>query len=459
MSNLPAGNSSPGPLRKAAFTLIAFCITMVAVEIASRLAYRVIYKQAFDHSTLHDSRKEIVDTRKEERTLPETSSKSGNSKIRREVLHPYLGFVVDYNELACPDFGFCDRRMRKNPNSPMQPTSDDDFVVVITGGSFAYGVSISSSEDLIENKLRTIPALSDRNIVVHTLAHGGYKQPQQLMALSYFLSLGADFDMIINIDGFNEVALPPAENLPRYTNPFFPRAWYNRVTINRDTALLSRYGGIEFLKDRRARLARRANRTSLEFTAAYNLYWKIRNQRLSQEIQELEKQAANYKVKNKHILPFVARGPEYETRTTQDLYRELAAQWRRSSTQMHALSAAAGIRYYHFLQPNQYLEGSKPMGEQEISVAIYKDHPYSTGVVDGYPELRRQGAALKSTGIQFHDMTQLLADNDSPLYIDACCHLNREGYDIFVADMVERIAADFSSDPEGTNSATGRSNQ
>ena len=33
----------------------------------------------------------------------------------------------------------------------------------------------------------------------------GYKQPQQLMAYNYLLSLGAEFDAVINIDGYNVI--------------------------------------------------------------------------------------------------------------------------------------------------------------------------------------------------------------------------------------------------------------
>ena len=40
-------------------------------------------------------------------------------------------------------------------------------------------------------------------------SHEGYKQPQQLLILSYFLSIGQSFDVVVNIDGFNEVAMSP----------------------------------------------------------------------------------------------------------------------------------------------------------------------------------------------------------------------------------------------------------
>jgi len=43
------------------------------------------------------------------------------------------------------------------------------------------------------------------------------------MRLNYLLALGARFDLFINLDGFNEVALPPAENIPKGVFLFFPR--------------------------------------------------------------------------------------------------------------------------------------------------------------------------------------------------------------------------------------------
>jgi hypothetical protein len=53
----------------------------------------------------------------------------------------------------------------------------------------------------------------------------GWKQPQQPLALSYFLSLGAKYDVVMNLDGFNELALPFLNNLRAGVYPFFPRLW------------------------------------------------------------------------------------------------------------------------------------------------------------------------------------------------------------------------------------------
>src|SRR4029453_15388123 len=57
------------------------------------------------------------------------------------------------------------------------------------------------------------------------------------------------------------------------------------------------------------------------------------------------------------------------------LYAELAAIWARGSHPLELLSRANGIRYYHFLQPNQYT-GQKPMGPEERARAYDESYPY-----------------------------------------------------------------------------------
>jgi len=58
------------------------------------------------------------------------------------------------------------------------------------------------------------------NLVI--LGFPGYKQPQQLLALAYFLSLGAEYDLIINLDGYNDIVLPVTDNYNLGSTPFSP---------------------------------------------------------------------------------------------------------------------------------------------------------------------------------------------------------------------------------------------
>ena len=58
-------------------------------------------------------------------------------------------------------------------------------------------------------------------------------------------------DIIINIDGFNEIALPPTENIPQNVSPFFPRNWYLRIHNLPDLTVRAIVGEITYLRSKR----------------------------------------------------------------------------------------------------------------------------------------------------------------------------------------------------------------
>jgi hypothetical protein len=109
------------------------------------------------------------------------------------------------------------------------------------------------------------------------------------------------------------------------------------------------------------------------------------------------------------------------------LFEDIAHLWGRSSLQMHRLCTASGTAYCHFLQPNQYVPESKPMGASERAVAYNADHVYRAPVEQGYPQLQAEGSRLASQGVAFHDLTSLFATIQEPLYVDDCCHVNATG--------------------------------
>jgi hypothetical protein len=93
--------------------------------------------------------------------------------------------------------------------------------VALVGGSVA-----ETLRDFLEYELRIRSNLSPQ---IACFAVPGSKQPQQLMTLNYYIALGAEYDLIINVDGFNEIVLPITDNYLTGTNPFFPRAWSFRL--------------------------------------------------------------------------------------------------------------------------------------------------------------------------------------------------------------------------------------
>ena len=67
---------------------------------------------------------------------------------------------------------------------------------------------------VLEQELSQLPRFSGKSFRFVRLAIDGNKQPQQLMTLNYLLTLGAEFDIVINLDGVNEASLPGMDNVP-----------------------------------------------------------------------------------------------------------------------------------------------------------------------------------------------------------------------------------------------------
>jgi len=84
----------------------------------------------------------------------------------------------------------------------------------------------------------------------------------------------------------------------------------------------------------------------------------------------------------------------------------------------------------HFLQPNQYVEGSKEFTKEEMKIAIETGpFDYRDAAQMGYPLLIDKGKQLKAKGINFIDLTLLFRSENRTVYNDKCCHFNQLGYD------------------------------
>jgi hypothetical protein len=327
---------------------------------------------------------------------------------------------------------------------PIQTRAPGKVIVGIVGGSVAYWFSVYGVETL-RAQLQQSPPFEAKSFVFVRLALGGYKQPQQLMVLTYLLALGAQFDIVINIDGFNEVALPIAEDLPSHVFPFFPRSWFLRVNTLPEPGISVLVGRIQYLRTRREQAAAMV-KGALHYSATVDLIWKYLDNALAASLSQAELELESYHPKASSS-SYVACGPTRRYESDKDLYTDLAAVWQRGSVQLQRLCVANGIRYFHFLQPNQYVAGTKPMASAEIKQAIAENQPYRKGAEEGYPYLIAAGAGLRRQGVQFHDLTRIFSETTEPIYVDTCCHLNQQGNDMLARRIAEVIRQDFETRP------------
>jgi hypothetical protein len=137
-------------------------------------------------------------------------------------------------------------------------------------------------------------------------------------------------------------------------------------------------------------------------------------------------------------------GPLFDFTSWDDLHAYSASIWANATKQTDSVARGSGAQFFHFIQPNQYIEGAKPkMSAAERAVALVDPNSgqssYGFWYQQGYPYLKEQQARLIEQGVKSHDLTFLYKDMPDEIYIDNCCHMNSKGNDIIVNAVVEKI--------------------
>jgi hypothetical protein len=316
--------------------------------------------------------------------------------------------------------------------------NENQFIIGIFGGSVARIFSDQGKERLIQ-RLKQNPALANREIIVLAFAAGGYKQPQQSLILNYYLAVGQEFDLVVNIDGFNEVALSydNAQKGIDTSMPSFGLLHSLIDLVNRQGLTQNKLELLVQLNRNKAivnGLAEKMNQTPLASTYfVYKQLYKIFYDRYSHnriQVQQLETDVPQESM----IFFYQAEGQSIGS----PLFEQIASQWVNSSVIMDDLLQSRQIPYVHILQPNQYYS-KKVFDVAEAAVAFRKDSVYRIGAEQGYPVLVAYGEKLKQKGVHFYDATEVFDHRTEILYVDDCCHFNQLGNEILADFVAEAI--------------------
>lgn len=362
------------------------------------------------------------------------------------VLHPYLGFVTPPREQQDID-RFADRQeleqygYDKGSGPLVLQRKEDAFVLGIFGGSVAKMFWEKGGANVLAERLSKDPRFAGKEIVISSGAFYSYRQPQQLLSYSYLLSLGAQYDMVLLIDGFNDVFRPEQENMGGAVSSLYPYGWARYTAdLTNDPAFRLLFGKLAVLKERRGALSSTMQSPVLRYSFFAGLVWRAFDRGAQNAVQQAELALQEYRA---HALDnYALRGPRVQYADEDAYFRDRANVWAQGSLNMFHLARAHGSAFYHFLQPNQYVPGSKPLDAWEQSIL----HPERYGepgiphaVKAGYPYLQQASEQLVRAGITYADLTQIFADQAQPLYTDHCCHFNEEGNAIMgnaIADVV-----------------------
>ena len=419
-------------LRRALYLCGGIAFALIAAEALVYVGYWVVRGKKLPQEEYRSAMLRRVDTLGVSGRAAKTSAGQYVVTGFPEVIHPYLGFV--------PDPGQGPDQTTVGDAKQILQGSNTRLIVAVFGGSFAAGLCHFAG-----GELRRVLARPGTEVHLLCMAVGGYKQPQQLLALAYLLALGAHLDILINVDGFNEVALPAVENIPQGVSPVYPRGWFWRVGNLNDPEALELLGGLFAVDRERSRWADVFSSWGLYRSTLLALVWEQWDRRLDVERRKIRDELNQHKIQQ--AKSYASTGPTMTFADERSLYDYLGGVWKDSSLQMKLLCEANGIAYHHFLQPNQYVDGSKPMGSDERKVAIRPGHVYQRGVVHGYPVLIQEGKALRGAGVKFHDLTTVFADVRDPLYNDDCCHVSGVGYRMIARVIGDAIRTDTPSRP------------
>ena len=332
------------------------------------------------------------------------------------VSHPYYGFTAF------------------SPTSPlnaMPPQTGPDTVVIgLLGGSLAWELAPYFQNALTRH-------FNDQNLpkepVVIPLAYPAMKQPQQLYIASFMLTMGGHFDLLVNLDGYNEL-YHSYLNFAQDVFPFFPGRWENLVFLTRDEIALA--GQIRAARDQLTQLQQAAPASPFRYTALYGILHRYQLQQAQTRILQL-----NYDLANQNSARSLEQqGPYLPFRDAAQVHQEAVRVWYRSSALLSRLAATAGADYYHFLQPNQYIPDTKPLSPEEQRDFYIPSMLPRTDYANTYPVLQQFGSDLQQQGVHYFDLAPIFNDRPETLYRDICCHLNPRGYELLATAMVERLA-------------------
>ena len=329
---------------------------------------------------------------------------------------------------------------------PYSKRDSREFVIGIFGGSVGVWFCQLGAPRLT-TLLQERPSFRGRTIVPLCFSHEGYKQPQQAVLLTYFLSIGQQFDLVINVDGFNEVALSRL-NQERGFDLSMPSAMHLeglRALIDGSTMTPARLRSLAAIDSDRQRLDALAQRLNEARLAAVYVvlerYYRVVEARFQAEQARFA------------ALPAAAPGssalhvtPPLTHERPDRFFGTVAQMWLRTSMLMQDALQRQGATYVHVLQPNQYATARR-FSDAEAKIALNPASPFKPGAEQGYPALLAALAALPPAPDRPHvfDATHVFDAEPAAVYVDDCCHYTRKGNEL-LADFVAKAVLSVRSD-------------
>ncbi len=365
------------------------------------------------------------------------------AQVNQAVFHPYLGFINrvgrtgDRWQTNNRGFQYAVETGDSIPDCCDYPRArrEDEVLVGIFGGSVALGFALAAQRSpTLVRWIQQIPAYRGREVRILNFAMSGYRQPQQLLTLAYFGSLRQEFDLVLNIDGFNEV-VTTLRNWESGAEPSFPAdtlwgAWGRNLEATAHN--IESRPTVQALAHR---LAARDWRREADSCRTAACFLVARGAEAYHRRKESAKKSVPSDLIRRTLFPTEARSP---LTPNEGIHQYTAERWLDSSLAMNALARLTGARYVHILQPNPWYpveQNYEPIDANHIYAWVIEP------VATGYPALQRKIPALRAAGVEVFDATPVFeGQNQRDMFSDDCCHYTDAGYEVLFEAIGQRLA-------------------
>lgn len=404
-------------MRKSLLTVLAVLATLVGCELAARI---VLEGRGF--ASRHDERAAFA-----ARIPLQDSPATKDSALERVygaafTLHPFLGYTFRPSFEGTNAQGF----HGGVPSLPYRP-ADDELVVGVFGGSVA--MQVADARDHIATIL--LPAARAKGyarVTVMPFAIGGWRQPQHFNAMVRWLD---EVDVVVLVDGFNEVIHLGDWHLARQPAEFPWSAVY--ATLARQPSATETLDRAELIRlhARAARLTHRLDAPPLRASALAHLAWRAWVAGYESRVAELRRALEN--------APFDGVVPERDPVAIARRRESYLAWWHELLLYSDAIARMRGKPFFHFVQPNQYDRGSKPLSAEERE-SFTRNAAWFDEVTPRYAIVERMTERLREAGVDSTHLGRLFAGTPDTVYADDCCHFNRLGVETLAGAVAGHVA-------------------
>jgi len=356
----------------------------------------------------------------------EENSKNYSPRLKpsRRIL-PYFGFPeIHHDTLTLNEYGYIVQDGFKGKQIPYMPVpGSNEFIVGIFGGSIACAFYKDAVARLTE-KLGNHPDLADCTVTVLNFSMGGSKQPESMIAHAYFTAIGQKFDLIINMDGMNDLAgcagnlhqghhmaMPPAD----ITNAFLALTAVPDLDVNslRYFLRLNRYDKlIDFFEN-----------TDIPLFGQKSLVGFFRKKRNFHMNQKPKIDIDDNLITIHRIEPDSMLGMNDEDFI--DRVRQIRKFWFNCVKNMVEVCRGQGTTYVHAIHPSHFFL-SRELGKNDKALA--ESEPaldwYRRIVGTGFPLMTEQLQHLSGIwhGAHYCELQEVLEDLDDDMLLDRMGH-------------------------------------